>query len=94
MTFDETVVFNAVAPSLARTSDWLRFTARRNLATDILAALKANHLVLIPAPAIARVRAEERERAIALVLDTLIPFGAEPHPDIQTVIDRIRKDIP
>jgi hypothetical protein len=94
MTFDETVIYNAVGPSLAKTSDWLKFTARRNLARDVLAALKANNLQVIPAPAVARVRTNERERAVALVLDVLVLPGAELTSDVQSLIDRIRKDHP
>ncbi|MFC7582470.1 hypothetical protein ACFQYP_00670 [Nonomuraea antimicrobica] len=58
MTLDETVIYNAVGPSLAKASDWLKFTARRNLARDVLAALKANNLMVIPTSAVARVRAD------------------------------------
>ncbi|MEU6783422.1 hypothetical protein ABZ912_29865 [Nonomuraea angiospora] len=94
MMFDETVIYNAVGPSLAKTSDWLKFTARRNLARDVLAALKANNLQVIPAPAVARVRANERERAVALVLDAMAPPGAELTSDVQSLIERIRKDHP
>ncbi|MGR6915390.1 hypothetical protein ACU635_14190 [[Actinomadura] parvosata] len=94
MSFDETVIYNAVGPSLAKTSDWLRFTARRNLARDVLAALKANNLQVIPAPAMTRLRVDERERAVALVLDALAPPGTELTPDVQSLIDRIRKDNP
>ncbi|MEV6033603.1 hypothetical protein AB0L65_20780 [Nonomuraea sp. NPDC052116] len=94
MTFDETVIYNAVGPSLAKTSDWLKFTARRNLARDVLAALKANNLMVIPAHAVARLRADERERAAALVLDVLASPGAELTPKVQTLMDRIRKDNP
>lgn len=92
MSFDETVIFNAVGPSLARTSDWLKFSARRNLARDVLAALKDHQLLVIPTPAMARVRANERERAAQLVRDAFAPPGAELTPDVQTLIDRIRKD--
>ncbi|MEQ4717880.1 hypothetical protein [Nonomuraea sp. B19D2] len=94
MSFDETVIYKAVGPSLAKTSDWLKFSARRNLARDVLAALKANNLLVIPAPAVARVRADERERAVALVLDVLAPPGAALTPNLQSLIDRIRKDHP
>ncbi|WP_162795851.1 hypothetical protein [Nonomuraea lactucae] len=85
------MIYNAVGPSLAKTSDWLRFTARRNFARDVLAALKASNLLVIPAPAVARVRADERESAIAIVLDALATPGAELTSDVQTLVDRIRE---
>ncbi|MEV7805035.1 hypothetical protein AB0O28_19000 [Microbispora sp. NPDC088329] len=43
------VVFNAIQPALARTGDWVRLRARRNVAEAVLAALAKHGLAVVPA---------------------------------------------